>query len=90
MVRNISESGARLAFGDTAYVPYEFDVRITRSDQIKRVRMIWRQDDAIGVIFIASPTPAEVVPFSLAKRLKDAEIERDRLKQKVDELLSTF
>jgi hypothetical protein len=51
-VRNMSESGARLAFGDTAAVPPEFDFWLTGSDSPVRAVIRWRSVEDVGIEFV--------------------------------------
>lgn len=90
MVRNMSDAGARLTFTNTAIVPDEFDVRITKTGQTKHARIIWRNYDQAGVAFFAEKPSAEVVPLTYARRLREAEADRDRLQRKIDEMASSF
>ena len=51
VVRNLTDKGAMLSFGDTAGVPKAFDLAI--SDGAKRqVQMRWRSMNAVGVEFV--------------------------------------
>jgi len=50
VVRNLSESGARLSFGDASCVPPEFDLSIT-GGIARPVQVRWRTMTAVGVAF---------------------------------------
>ena len=52
IVRNISDSGARLAFGETAAVPSEFDFWLNGSEAPVRAVVRWRGLEAVGIEFI--------------------------------------
>ncbi len=49
VVRNVSEHGARLAFGDTAAVPPHFDLLISGEDRPRAASVRWRTMSDIGV-----------------------------------------
>jgi hypothetical protein len=49
VVRNLSENGARLAFGETTAVPPAFDLKIAGSDTVRAASVRWRTPDAVGV-----------------------------------------
>ncbi|WP_333825590.1 PilZ domain-containing protein [Pinisolibacter sp.] len=51
LVRNITDRGARLHFGDTPYLPQEFELRIDGRNDKRRVRKIWSRDGEMGVEF---------------------------------------
>ena len=50
-VRNQSDHGARLAFGETAAVPPRFGLRISGDDRVHDARVRWRTMTDIGVYF---------------------------------------
>jgi hypothetical protein len=56
VVRNLSDSGARLAFGDTAAVPPRFGLRISGHDMVRDAQVRWRTLTDVGVEFV-SETP---------------------------------
>ncbi|WP_367718621.1 PilZ domain-containing protein [Nitratireductor sp. GISD-1A_MAKvit] len=51
MVRDLSESGARIRFGDICAVPDEFYVEIEGSDRVRPAAIRWRSLTEIGVAF---------------------------------------
>ena len=51
VVRNRSENGAKLAFGDTAAVPARFDLRIGGDEATLDAQVRWRTMTNIGVSF---------------------------------------
>jgi hypothetical protein len=52
VVRNQSEKGAMLAFGDTTGVPAAFDLAISGDDRKSQAQVRWRSPNAIGVEFV--------------------------------------
>lgn len=51
VVRNLSENGAKLTFGETSAVPAAFELKIAGEDRIRDARVRWRTQDSIGVSF---------------------------------------
>ncbi len=51
MVRNVSYEGARLVCSSTAVVPHLFDLYFPSQGERRAVRMMWRNEEAIGVMF---------------------------------------
>lgn len=51
VIRDLTEDGALLVFGDTTGVPSVFDIEIAGSDQKKRARVRWRRPDKVGIVF---------------------------------------
>ena len=49
VVRNLSEHGARLAFGETSAVPPRFGLRISGDDRFRDAHVRWRTMTDIGV-----------------------------------------
>jgi hypothetical protein len=51
VVRNQSEGGARLSFGDTSAVPGNFNLLIAGEDVLRPATVRWREMTAMGVSF---------------------------------------
>lgn len=51
VVRNMSDHGARLAFGDTTAVPSRFALRISDEDRPRKARACWRTQTDVGIEF---------------------------------------
>jgi hypothetical protein len=51
MVRNLSESGARLNVASSIGIPERFDVIFDADKSIRGCRMVWHRDTQIGVEF---------------------------------------
>ncbi|MEQ1953170.1 PilZ domain-containing protein [Mesorhizobium yinganensis] len=51
VVRNVSDHGARLTFGDTSAIPSQFDLLISGEDRARRATVRWRSMTALGVSF---------------------------------------
>ena len=73
-VRNLSAGGAKVTFSNTAVVPDQFDLKISRKERSFRTRMIWRKLNEAGVAFLNEYNDDNVpVPLEWAKRLRDCE-----------------
>jgi hypothetical protein len=86
-IRNLSETGARIAVDGSAILPDEFDFTITRNDRAFRARVVWRNAEAAGLA-LASTNIAEVVTLDWARKLRVQERENARLRRKVSDLSS--
>ena len=53
LVRNISQTGARLRFGDVIDLPSEFEIRVGRDGVYQKAHIAWRHGFEIGVEFAA-------------------------------------
>ena len=56
-VRDMSETGARLSCQDQAAVPTDFRLLIPYDNTIRDVRVMWRRDNEIGVIYTSPAKP---------------------------------
>ena len=63
VVRNLSESGAKLSFGDSTPLPSEFILYLKSGSPIGwKCRTIWRIENNIGVRFLSIFDSDKVVP----------------------------
>jgi PilZ domain len=51
MVKDMSDSGARIAFGGSTLLPRSFDLSVERKNMRRNVTIVWRRQDMAGVIF---------------------------------------
>jgi hypothetical protein len=49
VVRNVSEGGARLAFGDTTAVPHDFELRVGVDGAWRSAEVRWRTLTDVGI-----------------------------------------
>lgn len=54
ILRNLSERGARLQFGETSAVPPAFGLRLSGESHVRMARVRWRTLTDIGVEFDAA------------------------------------
>lgn len=83
VVRNLSESGARLALNSAVVLPAEIDLTITQRAETRRARLVWRRGDAVGVAFVRPETAAAPIPLDLVRRLRDSEAEVHALRRRL-------
>ena len=87
VVRNISEQGARLEFGNVIKLPQEnVSLTIARKGRSFLARIIWWRDNFVGVAF-SSETPSELPVSDLAERLRKSEQKKQLLQRRIKELL---
>ena len=66
LVRNLSTTGARLQFASTIGLPSIFDLTIRHKGDSRRARLIWRTNDALGVV-LEAPYAATVISIESAR-----------------------
>ena len=85
LVRNMSESGAKLEFPHPVLLPSELDLIIPLKGNSRRVHVVWKQARALGVSFVDANTDT-AVPIELARQIRKLKAERDMLAQRVRDL----
>jgi hypothetical protein len=86
IVRNISERGASIEFGDHFQLPREqLSLRIARKGRSFLAKVVWLRDNFVGVAFRGESPAAPV--SDLEERLRKSEIKKRQLQQRIDELL---
>jgi hypothetical protein len=91
MVKNISQTGARLALNEALSIPNEFDLFIPQKGRTYRARMVWRDAGAIGVEFVvAEAQTAETRELAgdgdLDARLHALQLQNAELKARIRDL----
>jgi PilZ domain len=82
LIRDISQTGARLIFSDTVSIPDVVDLHIPQKDQMLRAQVHWRHGDEVGVAFpTAAWTPGQPGEGDLAERVAKLEAEIAALKR---------
>ncbi|MBS1167482.1 MAG: hypothetical protein H6R00_3507 [Proteobacteria bacterium] len=85
LVRNMSQSGARIEFARPVMVPDEFDLLIPLRGNSRRARVVWKEATALGISFL-DPDLGAVVPIELARQIRKLKAERDMLARRVRDL----
>lgn len=87
VIRNLSETGAKLELSSSVTIPDRFQLVIPRRSETRRARIVWHRDELMGIAF---ENAAEHTPEagSMASRLKSAQDENARLRRCLAELKS--
>lgn len=80
MVRDVSEGGAKLAFGEVPVIPDRFDLEIPARGQRRACRVVWRRGLEVGVAFEAREADGVETVF---ERLKALEEQNARLRRAI-------
>ncbi len=93
LIRDISETGAKLVFSDSVVIPDVVDLYIPNKDETHRVRVQRRIGDEVGVAFedggAAAPSPSlvpDMTATDLPARVQKLESEFAKLQRKLNEL----
>lgn len=87
LVRNLSETGAKLEVSGAVTVPDRFELDIPRKGERRRARIVWRREGEMGIAFehAAAKAPAGE---PMAARVQRLEEENARLRSRVAELVA--
>ncbi|MBX9772872.1 MAG: PilZ domain-containing protein [Xanthobacteraceae bacterium] len=92
LIRDYSETGARLKFSESIAVPEAIELYIPNKEESHRARVEWRSGNEMGISFtdeVRAPSSApEAVQGDLATRVKTLEAEVATLKRLFNELKS--
>lgn len=87
VVRNISESGARIEFGSTVRRPNkQILLTIAKKGRAFLASIIWWRDNFVGVAF-RSEMACELPGSDLAERLRKSEKKKRELQRRINRLL---
>jgi PilZ domain len=87
LVRDISETGARLDIGSQAVIPERFDLHIPQKGVTHRAVIRWRALEEMGVAFEGADPAAPPAATDLATRVQQLESEVARLRRMIEGLL---
>jgi PilZ domain-containing protein len=86
IVRNISDKGASVEFGNVVNLPREqMSLRIARKGRSFLARVVWWRDNFVGLAF-SGEKPSEPVS-DLEERLRKSEIKKRQLQRRIKKLL---
>jgi hypothetical protein len=96
LIRDYSETGARLKFSESAAVPEAIELYIPNKEEIRRARVQWRSGNEMGIAFGDEARSPAVAPDmashghggDLASRVQALETEVATLKRLLNELKS--
>jgi hypothetical protein len=87
VVRNISENGAHLEFGNDVGIPKDtMLLTIARKGRSFLAKIVWWRDNFVGVAF-SSESSSELPGSDLAERLRKSEKKKRQLQRRIKELL---
>jgi hypothetical protein len=87
LVRDLSQTGARLAVTGSAPLPDVFELILPSRDARFRAQVRWRHADEIGVAFLSADTAPGAGPRAdPVSRLAELEAENAKLRKLVDQL----
>ncbi len=89
VVRDYSETGAKLKFSEAVAVPEAVELYVPNREATRRARVEWRSGSEMGVSFVevpAAPKQTDVPQGDLAARVQRLENEIVVLKRFVNEL----
>jgi len=81
MVRDLSETGARLTFADATTIPDTVELSIPQKQQTLRASVQWRKADEVGIAFVAADAHSN--DGDLAERVQKLEAEIAALKRMI-------
>jgi len=89
IVRNLSDTGARVALDGSALLPDEFDFTVTRDDRCFRARLVWRNATEAGLVLL-NPSDSSIETLDWAQELHARKSETAKLRQRVSDLSTGF
>ena len=88
VVRNFSQRGAKIEFENSAMLPDRVDFEIERRSLSCLAHLVWRDQNAAGLMFSDVQETSDVIPLDLARKLRATERANRRLQSRLDQLLS--
>jgi hypothetical protein len=86
LVRDISETGAKLVFSSAVTIPDVVEVYLSNKEEVRRARVQWRRGDEVGVDFIDHAADGQSPSIDLVGRVLKLESECASLKRTVRDL----
>jgi PilZ domain len=87
VVRNISDTGARIEFNNVVKLPKEqMSLTIARKGRSFLAKIIWWRDNFVGVAF-SSEQPYDLPVSDLEERLRKSEKKKRQLQRRIKELI---
>jgi hypothetical protein len=89
VIRNFSDSGAKIEFDNLALLPDEFDLYIEKKGTAFRAKMAWCGANRAGLAFHPASRDG-VISLDHERRLRHRESERRRLHNRLAQLMSEY
>jgi hypothetical protein len=90
VVRNFSQRGAKIEFENSAILPDRVDFEVARRGLSCPAHLVWRDQNTVGLMFSEEREVAEVVSLDWVRKLRTSERANQRLKSRLDQLLSEY
>ena len=90
VVRNFSQSGAKIEFENPALIPDEVDFEVERRGICCSARLVWRDRFAAGLVFSDAREAGGVIPLHWALKLRASERTNRQLQARLDQLRSEY
>jgi hypothetical protein len=68
VVRNFSQRGAKIEFENSTMLPDRVDFEIERRSLSCRAQLVWRDQNAAGLVFSDVQETSDVIPLDLARK----------------------
>jgi hypothetical protein len=88
IVRNFNRLGVKIELENPGLFPDQLDFIIERKRLSQLARLVWRDRNAAGLAFSPAAWTSDVVPFELARKLRDSERINRQLRARIDQLES--
>ena len=85
LVRDLSDTGAKLLFANPAMIPDGVEVTFNRGGESRRAEVMWRSKFAVGIRF-ASQQGASYISLEATRKIRRLETEQSALKARIAEL----
>jgi len=72
VVRNLSQTGARIEFTDATLVPGQFELHVEIDGYKVDCRRIWTRGNVCGVVFVSARRPTRIHRVQILKTSQDA------------------
>jgi PilZ domain-containing protein len=87
LVRDVSDTGAKLVFGGTVTIPDVVELYLSNKDEVRRAKVQWRKGHEMGVDFADDPADSSAAATGdLIGRVLKLERECAALKRLVNEM----
>ena len=88
VVRNFAESGAKIKVDAALTLPDELDFAIEHKHLSGKARLVWRDQTTAGLEFCTPLQQRDGTPSDLAHRLRASERDNERLRARIEQLVS--
>jgi PilZ domain len=87
MVSQLSQTGARLTVASAVALPDVFDIAIPQRAIARRGKLVWREDDQVGIDFVNEGESLPLAGADYPARIKALEAENAKLRAQVAMLM---